>query len=85
MSVINSPLERELLETDAGQAVYDALVQANIDLRTVSAELVKDMIAAEIRHRRQLGLDRSYSYSAATSDASTLRVPWKVRRPCMAT
>ncbi|GDX90812.1 MAG: hypothetical protein ACK5TG_11045 [Planctomyces sp.] len=45
-------LENELLETAAGQAVYDALVQANIDLRSVSVDLVKDMLQFECRRRR---------------------------------
>ena len=43
----NLLLENELLETAAGRAVYDALVQANIDLRSVSVELVKDMLQFE--------------------------------------
>jgi hypothetical protein len=55
MSISNLQLERQLLESDAGQAVYDALIQANVDLRTVSLELVKDMLRAEHRHRRLLG------------------------------
>lgn len=59
MSISNLQLERQLLESDAGQAVYDALIQANVDLRTVSLELVKDMLRAENRHRRLMG------YSAA--------------------
>lgn len=55
MSISNIQLERQLLESDAGQAVYDALIQANVDLRTVSLDLVKDMLNAEHRHRRLLG------------------------------
>jgi hypothetical protein len=55
MSISNVQLERQLLESDAGQAVYDALIQANVDLRTVSLELVKDMLRAEHRHRRLMG------------------------------
>lgn len=52
MSISNLQLERQLLESNAGQAVYDALIQANVDIRTVSLELVKDMLRAEHRHRR---------------------------------
>ncbi len=59
MSISNVQLERQLLETDAGQAVYDALIQANVDLRSVSIELVKDMLNAECRHRKMLGLSCS--------------------------
>ena len=55
MSISNLQLERQLLESDAGPAVYDALIQANVDLRTVSLDLVKDMLCAEHRHRRQIG------------------------------
>ena len=55
MSISNLQLERQLLESDAGQAVYDALIQANVDLRTVSLELVKDMLSAEHRYRRLMG------------------------------
>lgn len=55
MSISNLQLERQLLESDAGQSVYDALIQANVDLRSVSLELVKDMLRAEHRHRRLLG------------------------------
>jgi hypothetical protein len=56
MSISRQQLQRQLLETDAGQAVYDALVQANVDLRTVSLELVKDMLQAESQYRRRLGV-----------------------------
>ncbi|MCA9051403.1 MAG: hypothetical protein KDA89_21845 [Planctomycetaceae bacterium] len=55
MSFSNQTLEQTLLETAAGQAVYDALVQANVNLQTVSLELVKQMLIAECRYRRQLG------------------------------
>ena len=56
MVISNLLLERQLMETDAGLAVYDALIQANVDLRFVSLELVKDMLNAECRHRRMLGM-----------------------------
>lgn len=56
MSISNLRLEQALLETEAGQSVYDALIQANVDLRTVSIDLVKDMLTAECRHRQMLGI-----------------------------
>lgn len=56
MGISNPLLERQLMETEAGLAVYDALIQANVDLRSVSVELVKDMLNAECRHRKLLGL-----------------------------
>lgn len=59
MSISNLQLEQQLLESDAGRAVYDALVQANIDLRTVSQELVKDMLHAEYRYRLRMGWPNS--------------------------
>ncbi len=59
MSISTLLLERQLLESDAGRAVYDALVQANIDLRSVSLDLVKDMLNAEYRHRHQMGWPNS--------------------------
>lgn len=64
MSISNVQLERQLMESDAGQAVYDALIQANVDLRTVSIELVKDMLTAECRHRRLLGMTCSMAAMA---------------------
>jgi len=58
MPISNLQLERQLLESDVGQAVYDALIQANVDLRSVSLELVKDMLRAEYAHRRMMGLGK---------------------------
>ena len=59
MSISNLQLEQQLLESDAGRAVYDALIQANIDLRSVSLELVDDMLRAEYRHRHRMGWPNS--------------------------
>ena len=59
MSFSSENLERELLETAAGQAVYDSLVQANVNLKTVSVELVKQMLLAEFRFRKLMGSDRA--------------------------
>jgi hypothetical protein len=59
MSISNLQLEQQLLDSDAGRAVYDALIQANIDLRSVSLELVKDMLHAEYRHRYRMGWPNS--------------------------
>lgn len=59
MNISSLQLERQLLESSAGQAVFDALVQANVDLRTVSLELVKDMLQQEYTLRRRMG----YAYS----------------------
>ena len=55
MSISNLQLEQQLLDSDAGRAVYDALIQANIDLRCISPERVKDMLNAEYRHRHRMG------------------------------
>ena len=59
MSISNLQLEQQLLDSDAGRAVYDALIQANIDLRCISPELVKDMLNAECRHRHRMGWPNS--------------------------
>ena len=59
MNISSLQLERQLFESSAGQAVFDALVQANVDLRTVSLELVKDMLQQECTLRRKMG----YAYS----------------------
>ena len=48
MSISNLQLEQQLLDSDAGRAVYDALIQANIDLRCISPELVKDMLCEHV-------------------------------------
>ena len=55
MSVSSQNLERQLLESAAGQAVYDSLVQANVNLKTVSLEMVKQMLVAECRFRKTMG------------------------------
>lgn len=46
--------ETSLLESDAGNAVYDALIQSNIDPRKASVELVKRLLLAELRFRQTL-------------------------------
>jgi hypothetical protein len=48
-------LEQQLLESAAGQAVYDSLIQANVNISTVSIELVKQMLVAECQFRKLLG------------------------------
>lgn len=65
MSINNLQLEQQLLDSDAGRAVYDALIQANIDLRCVTLELVKDMLNAEYRHRHRMGWPNSEGCLAA--------------------
>ncbi|MEZ6124863.1 MAG: hypothetical protein R3C49_17080 [Planctomycetaceae bacterium] len=64
MILTSANLEKQLLETAAGQAVYDSLVQANVNLNHVSVELVKQMLVAECRFRRTIGTyDRTDSLS----------------------
>lgn len=46
-------LENSLLETEAGRAVFDHLIQANVDPRTVSVDTIKNMLLAECRHLRE--------------------------------
>jgi len=59
MSFNSQNLENQLLESAAGQAVYDSLVQANVNLQTVSVELVKQMLVAECKYRKTLNGLRS--------------------------
>ncbi len=54
VSVVSSV--EALLQSEAGNSVYDALVQSNIDPRTVPLETVKTLLLGEIRFRRLLGL-----------------------------
>lgn len=44
-------LEQNLLETAAGRAVFDSLVQANVNPNTVPVETVKEMLLAECRYQ----------------------------------
>ncbi len=55
MSFNTQTLEQQLLETAAGQAVYDSLIQANVNLSTVSVESVKQMLVAECLFRKNIG------------------------------
>ena len=59
MAFSSHNLEQQLLETSAGQAVYDALIQANVNLQNVSLDLVKQMLVAECRYRKALGCTES--------------------------
>ena len=52
MQFSTTTLEKQLLESAAGQAVYDSLVQANVNLRHVSVETVKQMLVAECKYRK---------------------------------
>lgn len=44
-------IEQHLLETAAGRAVFDSLVQANVDPASVPVETVKQMLLVECRHK----------------------------------
>ncbi|MEZ6062411.1 MAG: hypothetical protein R3C19_18870 [Planctomycetaceae bacterium] len=67
MSLSSATLERDLLETAAGQAVYDALIQANVNLKTVPLEMVKRMLVAECRFRLSVGSSNFQPLVAACS------------------
>lgn len=47
----NESIEQQLLCSQAGRAVYDSLVQANVNPNSVSLELVKQMLVAEMKHQ----------------------------------
>lgn len=55
MTFNSENIEQQLLESAAGQAVYDSLVQANVNLATVSVEAVKQMLLAECQFRKSVG------------------------------
>ena len=61
MRFSSNELEQQLLETSAGQAVYDSLVQANVNLGTVSVEMVKQMLVAECKYRQAVGMFDSHA------------------------
>ena len=63
MNQITPNLENQLLETPAGRAVYDALVQANVSLHTVSRHQICEMMMAEL----QSGYSTSVSASFDTT------------------
>lgn len=48
-------IEQNLIETAAGRAVFDSLVQANVNPNTVPVETVKEMLLAECRFRASCG------------------------------
>ncbi|MFY9251991.1 MAG: hypothetical protein WAO83_00950 [Fuerstiella sp.] len=52
-------IEQQLLESAAGQAVYDSLIQANVNINTVSLELVKQMLVAECQFRKLMRISDS--------------------------
>lgn len=55
MTFNSENLEQQLLESAAGRAVYDSLIQANVNPSTVSVEAVKQMLLAECQFRKRVG------------------------------
>ncbi len=55
MTTATSTLEHALLSSSMGQSVLDSIVQANLDLRTVSVASVETLIQAERRRRVDTG------------------------------
>lgn len=51
MAINTDNLEQNLLESSAGRAVFDSLVQANVNLNTIPVETVKEMLLAECRYQ----------------------------------
>ena len=54
MQFSSTQIERQLLESAAGQAVYDSLVQAHVNLNSVPVEVVKQMLVAECKYRKAI-------------------------------
>lgn len=63
MVVNNQTLEQELLESAAGRAVFDSLIQANVNLETISLESVKQMLLLECRQKNRIGSTQRPSLS----------------------
>lgn len=64
--VFNSEnLQQHLMETAAGQAVFDSLIQANVDPATVPVETVKEMLLAEYRFQSKSGMRPSHQMAFA--------------------
>ncbi len=64
MTAATQSLERTLLSSALGQSVLDAIVQANINMNTVSLAAVESMMQTEQRRRSELG------WSSADSSCS---------------
>jgi hypothetical protein len=62
MTTATPTLEQMLLSSSMGQSVLDSIVQANLDLRTVSVAAIETMMQAEQR-RRVDGVWASADYS----------------------
>lgn len=48
-------LEQTLLSSSLGQSVLDAIVQANLDMKTVSSSAIEQLMRTEQRRRSDLG------------------------------
>ena len=64
MQFSSTQIEKQLLESAAGQAVFDSLVQANVDPRRVSLEMVKQMLVAECKYRKAVQMTDAHGVLA---------------------
>lgn len=55
MTAATQDLEYTLLSSSLGQSVLDAIVQANINMSTVSQAAVESMMRSEQKRRCELG------------------------------
>ena len=55
MTATTQNLQHTLLSSAVGQSVLDAIVQANVDMNTVSQAAVESMMQTERRRRIELG------------------------------
>ncbi len=51
MFATSHTVENSLLESEAGRAVFDCLIQANVDPRRIPVDTIKEMLLAECRYR----------------------------------
>ena len=64
MTATTQNLEHTVLSSAVGQSVLDAIVQANVDMHTVSQAAVESMMQTERRRRIELGwlsVDSAYT------------------------
>ena len=55
MNAVTQNLELALFSSSLGQSILDAIVQANLDMNTVSPSIVENLIRSEQHRRGELG------------------------------
>jgi hypothetical protein len=63
--------EQQLQDSPAGLAVFDALMQSNVDVADVSAELLQEMLSEEWRRRHFRGRPRLRVFRDTCADVES--------------